>query len=38
MNAKELVKFLKLMYHSGCLSSYWKNRIAEVVQKMGDKV
>ena len=38
MDAKELVKFLKLLYYTGCLSSYWKSRIAEVVQKMGDKI
>jgi hypothetical protein len=38
MNARELVNFLKLMYHTGCLSSYWKSRITEVVQKMGDKI
>lgn len=38
MNAQELVKFLKLMYHTGCLDGYWKARLAEVLQKMGSKV
>jgi hypothetical protein len=38
MNARELVKFLKLLYHCGCLSNYWKSRIEEVIQKMGDKI
>lgn len=38
MNAHELVKFLKLMYNTGCLDGYWKARLAEVLKRMGSEV
>ena len=38
MNANEIVKFLKVMYHAGCLSEYWKTRVADMIQRMNGKV
>ena len=38
MNANELLKFLKVMYHAGCLNGYWKNRVADMIMRMGGKV
>lgn len=35
MDARELVKFLKLLRDSACLNNYWRNRINEVLQKLG---
>jgi hypothetical protein len=38
MNAKEILNFLKLLHHTGCLSGYWKARVADMIQRMGGKV
>lgn len=35
MNANEMIHFLRLLRNVGCLSSYWKTRINEVIVKLG---
>jgi len=35
MNGNELIKFLKLLRDSACLDRYWRNRINDVINKMG---
>ena len=35
MNGNELIKFLKLLRDSACLDRYWKNRINDIINKMG---
>jgi hypothetical protein len=38
MNAEELIKFLKLLRAVACLNGYWKQRIDEVIVKIGGQV
>lgn len=35
MDAKELIKFLKLLKNCGCLNGYWKSRIDQIIQQLG---
>ena len=35
MNGNELIKFLKLLRDSACLDRYWRNKINDVINKMG---
>jgi len=38
MDAKELIRFLKVLRNCGCLNGYWKSRINEVIQKIGGTI
>jgi hypothetical protein len=35
MSGEDLVKFLVLLRETGGLDLYWKNRITEVIKKLG---
>ena len=38
MSGPELVKFLKLLYHTGGLNTYWRGRVRDLIEKFGGKV
>jgi hypothetical protein len=38
MNAQEIIKFLELLRETACIDKYWKNRINDMIQRLGGKV
>jgi hypothetical protein len=38
MTGPELVRFLRLLYTTGGLNSYWRGRVRDLVEKLGGRI
>lgn len=38
MTGPELVRFLKLLYHTGGLNAYWRGRVRDMIERLGGRV